>query len=56
MTVQNAIAIAGGFSPRGFQEYVDVTRSIGGRPATAAVPLTFPLRPGDTITVRERIF
>jgi polysaccharide export outer membrane protein len=56
MTVQNAVAIAGGFSPRGFKDYVDLTRIIAGRPATASVPLTFPLRPGDTITVRERIF
>jgi polysaccharide export outer membrane protein len=56
MTAQNAIAIAGGFSPRGAQDYVDLTRNIGGRPVTASVPLTFPVRPGDTITVRERFF
>jgi polysaccharide export outer membrane protein len=54
MTVQNAIAIAGGFTPRGYQDCVDLTRIIGGRPVTASVPLTFPVRPGDTITVRER--
>jgi polysaccharide export outer membrane protein len=56
MTAQNAIAIAGGFSPRGAQDYVDITRVVGGRPVTASVPLTFPVRPGDTITVRERFF
>ena len=56
MTAQTAIAIAGGFSPRGDQGGVDVTRIIDGRPTTASVPLTFPVRPGDTITVRERFF
>ncbi len=56
MTAQTAVAIAGGFSPRGYQGGVDVTRVINGRPMTASEPLTFPLRPGDTITVRERFF
>jgi polysaccharide export outer membrane protein len=56
MTVQNAIAIAGGFTPRGAQDYVDLTRVLSGRPVTAAVPLNFAVRPGDTITVRERFF
>jgi polysaccharide export outer membrane protein len=50
------VAIAGGFSPRGYQGGVDVTRVIDDRPTTASVPLTFPLRPGDTVTVRERFF
>ena len=56
MTAQNAIAIAGGFTPRGAQDYVDITRNLGDEPVTATVPLTFPVRPGDTITVRERFF
>jgi len=56
MTVQNAVAVAGGFTPRGAQDYVDITRIIDERPVTASVPLTFPLRPGDTITVKERFF
>ncbi len=56
MTVQNAIAIAGGFTPRGANDYVEITRIVSGRPVTAAAPLTFPVRPGDTITVRERFF
>jgi polysaccharide biosynthesis/export protein len=56
MTVQNAVAVAGGFSPRGWQGGADVTRVIDGRPITGSVPLTFPVRPGDTVTVRERFF
>lgn len=56
MTVQNAIAIAGGFSARAAQGGAAITRTINGRQVTASVPLTEPVRPGDTITVRERFF
>jgi polysaccharide export outer membrane protein len=56
MTVRTAIAIAGGFGPRGYQDAVDLTRVIDGSPVTGRVPLDTPVRPGDTITVRERIF
>jgi polysaccharide export outer membrane protein len=56
MTVQNAVAMAGGFTPRGAQDSVDLTRVVDDRPITASVPLTFPVRPGDTIQVRERFF
>jgi polysaccharide export outer membrane protein len=56
MTVQNAIAVAGGFTPRAVEDSVNITRTIGGSPATLSEPLTFPVRPGDTITVRERFF
>jgi len=56
MTARTAIAIAGGFGPRGYQGAVDLTRVIDGYPVTGRVPLDTPVRPGDTITVRERIF
>ena len=56
MTVQNAIAIAGGFTPRGAQDHVELTRIVDGRSMTSTVPLSFPVRPGDTITVKERFF
>lgn len=56
MTAQNAIAIAGGFTPRGAQDSVEITRNVDGRPLTVSVPLSFPIRPGDTITVKERFF
>ncbi|HEY8212570.1 MAG TPA: polysaccharide biosynthesis/export family protein [Methylocystis sp.] len=56
MTVRTAIAIAGGFSPRGFDGGADLTRVIDGCPVTGRVPLDYPVRPGDTVTVLERIF
>lgn len=56
MTVQNAVAVAGGYTPRAWQGGVDITRIIEGQPVTASVPITQQVRPGDTITVRERFF
>jgi polysaccharide export outer membrane protein len=56
MTAQNAIAIAGGFTPRAQQNLVDITRQINGEVMTGRVPSTDPIRPGDTLYVRERFF
>lgn len=56
MTVQNAIAAAGGFSPRAHQENVDITRHINGEVVTGRVPITDPIMPGDTLYIRERLF
>lgn len=55
MTVQQAIAVAGGFSARADKATVQVTRSVGGHVATANLKLTDPVLPGDTLYVRERI-
>ncbi len=56
MTVQNAIAIAGGFSARAFQNNADITRQINGKVMTGRVPISDPILPGDTIYLRERLF
>lgn len=56
MTIQKAIAAAGGFSPRAYQGNVDVTRDINGKVMTGRVWTSDPLLPGDTIYVRERLF
>jgi polysaccharide export outer membrane protein len=56
MTVQNAIAIAGGFTGRAQQQDVDITRHINGKVITGRVPTSDPILPGDTIHVRERLF
>jgi polysaccharide export outer membrane protein len=56
MTVQNAIAVAGGYSPRANQANADITRKINGRIITGRVPITDAVLAGDTIYVRERLF
>ncbi|MDB4273585.1 polysaccharide export protein [bacterium] len=56
MTVQKAIAAAGGFSARANQSNVDVTRDINGKVMTGRVVTSDPLMPGDTVYVRERLF
>ncbi len=56
MSAQNAIAAAGGFSPRANEKSVRITRKINGRAITGDVPLTDPVMAGDTIDVRERLF
>lgn len=56
MTVQNAVAIAGGFTPRADQRSVTVTRRFNGQVETATLQMTDPVKPGDTLFVRERAF
>lgn len=56
MTVQTAVAIAGGFTPRGQRNYAEVTRLMDSQLVTGTVPITYPVRPGDTIVIKERWF
>ena len=56
MTAENAVAIAGGFTPRAYRKAVTVTRRKGNNIFKGEVPLTYPIRPGDTVTVEERWF
>ncbi len=56
MTVETAVAIAGGFSPRARKSEVDLTRTDATGPVRASVPLGTLLRPGDTVVVTERWF
>jgi polysaccharide export outer membrane protein len=56
MTVETAVAIAGGFTPRAYRYNVDVSRSKAGLTERRNVPRIAPIRPGDTITVNERWF
>lgn len=56
MTVQNAIALAGGYTPRALQANADVTRKINGEILTGRVLISDPVLAGDTIYIRERLF
>jgi polysaccharide biosynthesis/export protein len=56
MTVESAIAIAGGFSPRARRDVVTVTHTDAGGVGRYVVPLGTALGPGDTVQVGERWF
>ena len=56
MTVETAVAIAGGFGPRGFHKTMIISRNSGGRAFRFEVPITYPICPGDTVQVQERWF
>jgi polysaccharide export outer membrane protein len=56
MTVETAIAIAGGFTPRAYRWDAEISRSQSGVTGRQKVPVIAPVRPGDTITINERWF
>ena len=56
MTVESAVAIAGGFSPRALRDRVTLTHSDSAGPSRLVVPLGTALSPGDTVVVGERWF
>lgn len=56
MTVQNAVAIAGGYSARADQGEVLITRRTADGTATYKTPVTTQIYPGDVVYVRERWF
>lgn len=56
MTVEAAVAIAEGYTERAKQRFVRLTRRFGGVMSTVMVPTDYPVQPGDTIYVLERLF
>jgi polysaccharide export outer membrane protein len=56
MTVESAVAIAGGFSPRARRDRVTVTHTDGSGTGRYVVPPGTSLSPGDTVLVGERWF
>jgi polysaccharide export outer membrane protein len=56
MTVETAVAIAGGYSPRANQTKVEVIRRIDDHLVRTYVPMNTEIRPGDTVKVPERFF
>ena len=56
MTVESAVAIAGGFSPRARRDSVTVTHTEGSGSGRFVVPLGTTISPGDTVLVGERWF
>ncbi|MEO6839593.1 MAG: polysaccharide biosynthesis/export family protein [Bradyrhizobium sp.] len=56
MSVESAVAIAGGFTPRARRDRVTLTHTDGAGPSRMVVPLGTALGPGDTVQVGERWF
>ncbi len=56
MTVETAVAIGGGFSPRAARGYATLTRRIDEETIRVNVPIDHPVQPGDTVVIRERWF
>ena len=56
MTVQQAIAVAGGLSDRGSDRGMIVRRLIKGRVTDIDVKLDDKVQAGDTIVIRQRFF
>jgi len=56
MSVESAVAIAGGFSPRARRDTVTLTHTDGSGTMRVAAPLGTAVSPGDTVLVGERWF
>jgi polysaccharide biosynthesis/export protein len=56
MTVQAAVAIAGGFSERANERIVHITRRVNGVVEKWEAPADYIVQPGDTVYVTERWF
>jgi polysaccharide export outer membrane protein len=56
MSVESAVAIAGGFSPRARRDSVTLTHYDGSNTIRMVVPLGTGVGPGDTVMVGERWF
>ena len=58
LTVENAVAIAGGYTPRAYRYDVKIDRPVpgGGVRSRGSVPLLTRIEPGDTVIIKERWF
>ena len=56
MSVESAVAIAGGFTPRARRDQVTITHSDSSGSMRVVVPLGTSVGPGDTVQVGERWF
>jgi polysaccharide export outer membrane protein len=56
MTVETAVAIAGGYTPRAFKRKIEISRQVGGLTEKRVVSPNYPVHPGDTVQVAERWF
>jgi len=55
MTAEMAVAIAGGFTPRANESSVEISRTINGEVLRGRIAILDAVRPGDTVTVSQRL-
>jgi polysaccharide export outer membrane protein len=56
MTVVTAVAVAGGYTYRAVEDEASIVRNINGKPVEGRANRATPLRPGDVVTIYERMF
>jgi polysaccharide export outer membrane protein len=56
MTVETAVAIAGGYTERASERSFRITRRVNGYVEQVEAPSEYVLKPGDTVYVYERFF
>jgi len=56
MTIEQALALAGGLSERGSTRGLAATRMVNGKRTDISLKLEDKVQPNDTITVKQRLF
>ena len=56
MTVETAVAIAGGYTPRAFKHKIEISKQVNGLTEKRVVSPNYPVRPGETVHIAERWF
>jgi polysaccharide biosynthesis/export protein len=56
LTIRQAIALAGGFTPDASTKNARVVRPVNGQSETLKLKLDEPIQPGDTIVVKAKLF
>jgi polysaccharide export outer membrane protein len=56
MTIETAVAIAGGYTEHASEHSFRVTRRVNGYIEQLRVPRDYMLKPGDTVYVFDRFF
>jgi polysaccharide export outer membrane protein len=56
MTARQLISLAGGLTPDGSDGRLKVVRQVGGESKESGIKLDAPIKPGDTLVVRRRLF
>jgi polysaccharide export outer membrane protein len=56
MTVETAVAIAGGYTPRAHKQHIEISRQVHGLTEKRLVSPNYPVSPGDTVKIAERWF